>query len=76
MNICCGVPQGSILGPKLFILYINMIKDMVNLSKILKFIIFADDTNLFCLSKDTASLSATICKVKHKKNIRRMKSFF
>ena len=46
---------------------------MVNLSKILKFIIFADDTNLFCLSKDTASLSATICKVKHKKNIRRMK---
>ena len=58
MNMCCGVPQGSILGPKLFILYIN---DMVNVSTIDKFIIFADDTNLFCTSKDIVSLSVTIC---------------
>ena len=58
MNICCGVPQGSILGAKLFILYIY---DMVNVSKIFKFIIFADDTNLFCTSKDIVSLSVTIC---------------
>ena len=57
-NICCGVPQGSILGPKLFILYIN---DMVNVSNIFKFIIFADDTNLFCTSKDIVSLGVTIC---------------
>ena len=55
MNMCCGVPQ---LGPKLFILYIN---DMVNVSNILKFILFADDTNLFCASKDIVSLSVTIC---------------
>ena len=43
-NIDCGIPQGSILGPKLFILYIN---DICNISKILKFTLFADDTNIF-----------------------------
>ena len=58
MNICCGVPQGSILGPKLFILYINY---MVNISKKFKFIIFADDINLFCTSKDIVSVNVTIC---------------
>ena len=46
--ITCGVPQGSILGPLLFILYVN---DIVNSSKLLHFILFADDTNVFILSK-------------------------
>ena len=43
-EISCGVPQGSILGPLLFILYIN---DIEYVSDIIKPILFADDTSLF-----------------------------
>ena len=50
------MPHGSILGPVLFILYVN---DMCNVSKSLKSILFADDTNLFYAEKDLDE----VCKI-------------
>ena len=59
-NISCGVPQGSILAPKLFILYIN---DMCNISKLVKYILFADDMTNFYADNNIRRLSYTVCSV-------------
>jgi len=49
-----GVPQGSVLGPILFVLYINDIDECIN-SKILK---FADDTKISTTCRTVNSLEA------------------
>ena len=57
MNVLCGVPQGSVLGPILFILYIN---NMCNVSTLRKPTLFADDTNLFYSGKDIKELCSMV----------------
>ena len=55
--ISCGVPQGSILGPLLFLIFVN---DLTQATSLLDPIMFADDTNLFYSHKDIDTLFDTV----------------
>ena len=55
--INCGIPQGSVLGPLLFLLYINDLNQAIKFFKVHH---FADDTNLLCLSNSIKKLNKLV----------------
>ena len=57
LTVTCGVPQGSVLGPLLFLLYIN---DIMLVSEVFKSILFADDTCLLAQHKNIKSLETVV----------------
>ena len=63
LSVTSGVPQGSILGPMLFLLYVNNMPDTIASSKVA---VFADDTKIFKAIKSASKAAAVQEDLKYK----------
>ena len=59
LNITCGIPRGPCLGPLFFLIYMN---DLPNISEVLHFYLFADDTNVYYKAETMKKLEIVINK--------------
>ena len=70
----CGIPEGSVLGPLLVLLYINDINQAIKVCKVHH---FADDTNLLCLSNSIKKLNKLVyANLKYLVNLLNPKKFY